>query len=130
MKIYLSARYSEQGLMRLRREELQDNGHEVTSRWLDEKYKSFEEVATREEVLEIAIRDLDDIYACDVLIAFTYGGKTTHGVRFHEQGYAQALNKELWLVGEPENCMQELFNLKFDDWNDTVVHAICCEALL
>ena len=130
MKIYLSARYSEQIQMRKYRTELEGMGHIVTSRWLDERYASFEEVLTHEEILEIAIRDLDDIQDCDVLIAFTYGGKTSHGVRFHEQGYAQALDKELWLVGEPENCMQELFHVKFADWNEAAVYATCCEALL
>lgn len=124
MKVYLCGRYSRRDQLRSVREELQELGHVVTSRWLDtswrEKDDSGSAAAPAEYRAEFAVKDLEDVAAADCVIAFTEeprsGGR---GGRHVEFGAALALGKRLIVVGHRENLFHhhprvEYFASKWD----------------
>ncbi len=106
MNIYIAARYE------LRREvariarQLEDHGHEVTSRWLDGKTRGARPA-------ENASYDLTDIVLADCIVLFTDdpAGKTpagSHGRPHVEFGYALRAGKRLVIVGPRENVFHHL----------------------
>lgn len=110
MKIYLCARYSRRNELRAVREELQRQGHTVTSRWLDteweEKDSAGSSAAPPEYRHEFAVKDIEDVVAADCLIAFTEPPRSSgRGGRHVEFGAALALGKRLIVVG----CRENLF---------------------
>lgn len=105
MKIYLCAKFSEQTTMKIWRHILQDNGHEVTSRWLEAV-----EADLATSGLENAELDLADINKADVVLSKTLnrGDMFTGGGRHIEFGYAYAKGKELINVGGYESVFHKL----------------------
>lgn len=108
MKIYLCARYSRRDELKIHRQFLIEHGHTVTSRWLDspweEKDATGSSAAPEAYREEFAVKDLEDVEACDCLIAFTEEPRTNgRGGRHVEFGAALALKKRIILIGPYEN---------------------------
>lgn len=123
MKIYLCSRYSRRDEMRTVRAELERYGHTITSRWLNTIWEEQDEAgsaaAPPEYRQEYAVKDMEDVCACDCLITFTEqprsGGR---GGRHVEYGAALALGKRLVVVGFRENLFHEHPQVTF--FEDTV----------
>lgn len=98
MKIYLAALFSLRPEMERIADRLKGAGHAVVARWV----YGGEEGLSREQ---IAVLDLEDVDACDLIISFTYprGTMTSGGGRHVEFGYALAKGKRAILIGEREN---------------------------
>lgn len=105
MKIYLAAQFKEQKLMREWRKLLRQNGHYVTSRWLEVSEATEKESASVE-----AAKDLHDIHASEIMISHTVnrGDLFTGGGRHIEFGFALALEKKLINVGGYESVFHQL----------------------
>lgn len=119
MIVYLAARYS-------RREELlgyigqlREAGHVVNSRWLLDGPEAHDgaakvEAATQTmppEAAAFALDDYADVFACDLLVAFTETPRAPsagRGGRHVEFGIALALGKRLVVVGPRENVFHAL----------------------
>jgi nucleoside 2-deoxyribosyltransferase len=73
-------------------------GHKITARWV----YGGEEGLTR---AEIALLDVDDVDAADVVVSFTqpYGSLNKGGGRHVEFGYGLARGKRVVVIGEREN---------------------------
>lgn len=98
MKVYIAGRYKLLKELAVEREKFLEAGIEVTSSWLDNKEEgmSFE---------DIAVLDLQDVHAADVLVLYTepYGTAVPGGGRHVETGYALGLGMEVIVVGPLEN---------------------------
>jgi hypothetical protein len=111
MFIYLCSRYSRRDELRQVRERLQNAGHTITSEWLDTDWvidaeKEFAAShAPAEFREEYAVKDLDNVLACEILIAFTEpsGNGGLRGGRHVEFGAALAWGKKIVVVGQREN---------------------------
>lgn len=93
--VYLAARYSWKDEMVIHAEQLTASGFGVTSRWI---FGDGESLASR----EAANMDLNNIDQADTLIMFT----APHGEgigRHIELGYALALKKKVYVVGNAES---------------------------
>jgi nucleoside 2-deoxyribosyltransferase len=103
LKIYLAHNFAARDTLRsLIVPFLEQEGHEVTSRWITGDLVTYEcnaELA--------AVHDLEDIERADTLILFTdqYGNKPGKG-KFIELGYAIRAGKRIILVGDDlESCV-------------------------
>ena len=116
MKIYLAARYTRRDELREYAKALRALGHEVTSRWLAERKDpgcTVDDV-TEGEHLRIAERDLEDIAAADMFVAFTREPKgNKRGGHHVELGYALAREKEIILLEGRENSFHYLEGIDF-----------------
>jgi len=90
-------------------------GFDIVARWV----YGGEDGLSREQ---IAILDIADVDACDVLVSFTqpYGALTKGGGRHVEFGYALARGKRLVVIGSRENVFHHAPNVSvfptLDDW--------------
>lgn len=117
MQIYLAARFDRRDQLRGYRDELNDMGIAVSSRWLDNHGMGERDDATNGVVIytpadlaRCAIEDLDDIEAADVFVTFTETPDVgyTSGGRHVELGFALALNIPVLIVGPRENVFHDL----------------------
>lgn len=108
MKIYLMAKYERFPEMQKIAALLEQDGHEVTSRWIRGLSRPFDpdmpEAMKNTLAAKLAQQDLDDLREADVCVGFsddpTIPGR---GGRHVEMGYALALGKKVWIVGGMEN---------------------------
>jgi nucleoside 2-deoxyribosyltransferase len=130
MRLYFAARFSRRDEMREYRKVLEDLGHEVTSRWINEDERQDLKNKSRQEVSEIvAVEDLEDLAKSDVVLNFTGNGKSTKtkapkGGRHWEGGVGFALNKPSIVIGEPEHAFHWLPNVdryaSFEEYLDSL----------
>lgn len=123
MRIYLCSRYSRRDEMRAVREQLQQRGHEVTSRWLDTDWErkddSGSSAAPPEWREKYAAIDAVDVLSADCLVAFTEEPRSavgSRGGRHVEFGIALAMNKRLIIVGPRENLFH--YDAKVEQCDD------------
>jgi len=111
MKIYLAALYSRMDDMRECAAKLRAKGHEITAQWITGIG------ATKETAAEAAIMDLDDVKRADAIIFFAQskGSFNKGGGRHFEFGYAYALGKRCFVVGELEQVFCNLPDVKVFD---------------
>lgn len=82
---------------------------EVVSSWHRDQVLSFGKVTNRERKAEIAKRDFQDLDRADLLILCTgYRTDVNPGGKHVETGYALGKQKPVLLLGEPENLMLNL----------------------
>lgn len=116
MKVYIAAPYPLRDKAATMMRVLELKGIEVTSRWLKAPDTMCDEHARK---------DLDDVAAADLLLAFNpdgWGEKGTGG-RHVEFGYALALGKPILLVGERTNIFHHLSNVtQIDELQDFIKH--------
>lgn len=106
MRIHLAARYEQRREMLRVARELEDGGHEITSRWLDGKFRG-----ARPE--DNAAYGLTDVVAADCIVLFTdrpprNDAAIPGGGRHVEFGYAMRAGKRLAIVGPRENVFEYL----------------------
>jgi hypothetical protein len=119
-KVYLAAAYERGPEMRVYRDALHALGHEVTSRWIDQKQG--QEAAGAPELVDdpgayarFALKDIADLRAAETVISFTGGGG--RGGRHVELGLAIALGKRLVVVGPREHVFHTLADIEwYPDW--------------
>lgn len=133
--IYLAARYSRREELCGYRQQLEMEGHLVTSRWLNGKHqisdrgtpigdhgeKLVEEGGDEAAELRdmFATEDVSDVRGAKILIAFTEGARSgpSRGGRHVELGMALALQKRVLIVGPRENLFCWLREVEwFPDW--------------
>lgn len=102
-RIYLAALYSRRDEMSIYAELLREDGHTITSRWVDGQ----EEGMTN---TDIAILDYDDVKRADTLILFTLKKGTLYmgGGRHTEFGLAYAWEHDCFVVGDREQVFCHL----------------------
>jgi nucleoside 2-deoxyribosyltransferase len=120
MRIYLAARYCRNEELREYRDQLEELGHSVTSRWID-LHGGTELNSMSAEDLEknpaagilFAYKDLEDLRNADTVISFT---GTSGSVRHAEFGVALALGKRMIIVGPREHIFHMLTVEVYPDW--------------
>lgn len=120
MKFYLAAQYERHPEMREIRTRLRDHGHVVTSRWIDQHNGSAPDAAGTLQLNQspahytvFANKDLFDLDVADAMIFFSSGnGSKGRGGRHLELGYALALGKPVYFVGQRENVFHTLPQLQ------------------
>lgn len=132
---YLAGPYAARTELAGYAEELRTIGYRVQCQWLDETHEITAGTTgpareiTAEQVNLHASQDLIDIRNCTVLVAFTVDALKTpitvgnSGGRHVETGYALALDKDVVLVGQPENVFHRMSLVdRFADWHSALVH--------
>lgn len=133
MKIYLAARYTRRLELCEYWSELAILGHTVTSRWLNGSHQIdgtgrplgdegelVIESGDRSAV-HFALEDVADVYAADLMIAFTEQPRSGHsrGGRHVELGLAIAKQIPILIVGPRENVFCWLPEIRhFENWLD------------
>jgi hypothetical protein len=100
VKIYLAAKFGQKAEMKEVRAFLINDGHEVTSQWLDVE-EGVDTDAGVNRLAHYAKMDVDDVLRADVLVTFSQEHKTLHsgGGRHVEFGVAVQAGKQIIVVG-------------------------------
>ena len=124
MQIYLAARYSRREELLAYRDQLEDMGHTVTSRWLNGTHQYSNDAHLIELAQGFATEDIEDLLAADICISFTEPPReisNSRGGRHVEFGYALAQGMDCYVVGYRENVFHYLAAVKFfETWEDCV----------
>lgn len=125
MKIYLAARYARREELCRYADDLKKKGHEVQARWLSGNHEMSESVVGETMFkMQHCKEDMEDVQACDTLIAFTeYPNAMVSGAgrggRHVELGLALAWGKTVFVVGPRENIFCYAPNvMAFKNWYD------------
>lgn len=112
MRIYLASRWSRRNELRTYAGALRSLGHQVTARWLYEHERTDDPKLLK----EYALHDMADITHSDTFVYFAPAGQ--HGGSRVELGFALALRKRVFLIGEPDGQFSYLDEvMSFADWN-------------
>jgi hypothetical protein len=103
---------------------LEDDGHYITSRWLNEDPRDSSEGGDYTEEANkwpgIATIDVEDVHASETVVFFSEEPRAwTRGGRHVEFGMGLALGKEMVLVGPVENVfhtLPEVHRFETFDW--------------
>ncbi len=118
MKIYLASKFETRNEIRPVRDKLWQMGHEVVSTWLDEVKQP---PAMTLDIFwkKLALKDLAEIKAADLLVLNT-GGPSVTGGKEVEFGFAlgQFQNKLVYIVGPLRNVFHALCDRRFDTWDE------------
>lgn len=117
-KIYIAARFIQQGEVREKALELEALGHECTSSWRFETPNGDGSEAEHEEHYRAAaLCDLEDINRSDILVLLTEHASPSGG-KHVETGYALAKDKRVILVGprRAENVFHWLIPEYYATW--------------
>jgi len=129
MNIYLAARFRDRKRLRPVRDKLWGMGHEVVSSWIDEVRKP-EFLTTEEWHRKLAIKDLTEIRAADLLIIDTLGKLVVGGGggREFEFGFAygQFHKKLIFLVGKRNHAFHALVDEQFPSWTTALRYIEIC----
>lgn len=113
--VYIAGRFTEKDRLNRHRVALRKRGFEVSSSWMDEPDGLDNDTVTTEQSRNAAVRDLDEINECDILILDTFG--EGGGGRFVEWGFAEANDKLLLLVGPKVSVFDTLAFARLKYWN-------------
>ena len=103
MRFYFAARFSRRFALRQFRQDLEDLGHIVTSRWLDAAGEDPDNLAL------CAQEDLIDVVTADSIVNFTEPPRcNSRGARHCEFGIGLASGKRLVIVGPLEHAFHHL----------------------
>jgi len=121
MNIYLASRFSR--LMELRgyKKQIEELGHKVVSRWLNEDPEQTFEKCSDEKRADVAQRDLRDVWGAEMFIGFNEEPRTpTNGGRLVELGFALDVIP-CWIVGPRENVFHYLPSIRhFETWEQAL----------
>lgn len=131
MRIYLAASFSRQSEMREKRVDLENAGHLVTSRWIDEPTKDDGITHAKGDADDRyhAVGDISDILDSDCMIVFSEppNGKYGRGGRHVETGFflssvmMQRSTGPLIVVGPAENIFHAHPDvLRVNSWEDAL----------
>ena len=115
MKFYLASIYARRDELKGYTKQLEDLGHEVTSRWIKEDFDD----SNWEVQADV---DLDDIDAAKIFIVFTEpAGYLGRGGKDFETGYALGQNKAIYMIGPAQHQFYEsLTRYVYEDWDEFV----------
>lgn len=120
MDIYLAARFDRQDELRGYRHQLEQRGHIVTSRWLDEdKVVPTDDMDRHFTLRQMAMMDVEDLMNAEWLISFTEEPTFLHvrGSRHVEFGMAWKAGLTCFVVGPRENIFHHLDGVNVHpDW--------------
>lgn len=127
--VYLAARFSKQPEMRKIRDLFLQEKINVTSTWLDQHPNGD---LGDDPVTDTrnAIRDLVDVRVADGLVFFSEAQLARRGGRHVEFGYALALGKPIYVVGNKENIFHYTPGIKHYQTVQEVVQEITLSNLL
>lgn len=110
MSVYIAAPFDTQDEMKVLRGRLQNRGHLVTSRWLDESEIPGHPDPHDNVYKGHALRDLQDIRASTVVILFNPLSHKSQGTggRHVETGFALGVGKSIIIYGWPSNVFHAL----------------------
>lgn len=110
MNIYIATAISRQNEARELRDILQQVGHNVTSRWLDEKNATQIGEGSDDDRAAIALRNIMDLINSDLVIHITGARdpKAYSGGHHFETGWAWAMGKTILIAGERESVFHYL----------------------
>lgn len=114
MLIYLASRFHDRPILRGYASELWEQGHQVTSRWLNEAPRPAH-LTEQEFAKHTAMVDWLDLSQADLVIRFLHDQSKTGGADT-EFGIAMQAGKLLWIVGPPRNIFHHLADRQFDTW--------------
>ena len=123
MKVYISAGFTSQKRLRQHRDELWKMGHQVISSWLDETAMP-EGMDAAAFGKKLAVKDIAEIVAADVLISDTFEPSTTGGL-FVELGVAlgRFQHMQVWVVGpNGRSPFHQLADRHFADWPELLAY--------
>ena len=132
MNIYLAARYARREEINSYAAELRDDGHIITSRWLEggheaETYELKSGKTLSKTGWKFAIEDLQDLERADCLISFTESPDSPYGRggRHVEFGWALATTKRVIIVGPRENVFHCLNRVEhYYNWGPRIRHEL------
>jgi hypothetical protein len=131
VKVYLAAKFGQKNEMRTVRDFLTNEGHEVTSRWIDvEHQEDASHTVTDAHRIEYAKMDVDDVLAADALIAFSglRSEPSIGGGRHVEFGIALQAGKDIIVVGPKGEHIfhwcQDIIHVKDVDDLAAMLHAM------
>jgi hypothetical protein len=134
MKIYLAARYSRREELCAYRSLLKQEGHAITSRWLDGNHQisdaGLNEREAEAERIRFATEDWQDLHAAEACISFTEEPRSTssRGGRHVEFGAALSLGMKCVVVGPRENVFHCIPAVEhFDTWGDFITSVYFAE---
>ena len=107
MKVYLAARYHRIDELTSYSNELQNMGHQVTSRWLQGSHQVPGSL-NDQRWATIAEEDVEDVAAADTVVCFTEADRGGGGGRHVEFGMGLAWGKRMLVVGEVEHLFHTL----------------------
>ena len=122
-KIYLAAMFSSKDLRKEQTKKLEQYGHLVTSRWVNETVPhsvSMKDLPA-EYHKETCQADIIDITVADLFIMFVPTpdelinvplSSASRGGRHCEMGFAYAQGKDIWVVGHKENVFHYMNAIK------------------
>lgn len=116
MKVYLAARFESRWRLRDVALELAVLGYQLVSSWLVEPTPL---ELSEEDKKQIAIRDLSELKAADLLILDTLD-ENIRGGREVEWGIALTRAIPRYIVGPARNVFHFLATRRFDSWNEAV----------
>ena len=114
MKLYIAARFSAKGRLRVIAERLRNLGHQVVSEWI------WIDGEDRELPLA-AIRDYKNLHIAQCLLLDTtdpLDPDQSGGDREWEGGHATARNMTVILIGEKRHLFHHLIPIHFHTWDD------------
>lgn len=123
-KVYLAARFSRFPEMRKYRDQLEEVGYEVTSRWINGEHQLRDgETFADSERARFAMEDSEDLVSSDICICFTEEPAPKNGRgrggRHVEFGMALAMELKIYTVGYRENVFYCLPDVRFfEEWED------------
>jgi nucleoside 2-deoxyribosyltransferase len=125
-RIYIAGRFSRRYEFRRLAEDLEAAGHEITCRWLYSDDHHAQLQGSQPRAARAAERDLEDVRAATVCIAFTEGpdGKQGRGGRHVEVGAAIALGLRVIVVGNPEHIFHLLPEVEQVDTVDAAIASL------
>lgn len=113
IRFYLAASINSRDLMRQYKRELEDLGHIVTSRWIEDF--PTEPNFGSEEAEHKGRKDFEDISLAWCLLLFTEVPSSTGGYNV-ELGYALAKGRTVIVIGPYTNIFQKQCNMRFETW--------------
>ena len=101
MKIYIASRYENKDAIRELAKVLKVEKFEVVSTWHKEKYDPNIQLEnlTPARMRTLSLRDLTEIESCNALLIYTYGCEQSRGGMHFENGYADANEKKIYIIG-------------------------------
>lgn len=125
MRIYIASFFNTKERLIPIRRQIEQMGHQVVARWLDE---SPNPTATSnlveyspEFLRRCALRDLVDIKQANQFILDTID-ESPRGGREVELGIALVQGLPLWLVGPTRNVFHHLVHKSFKEWEECLAH--------
>lgn len=114
VSIYIAAPWVNKQQSRQVRTELEELGHRVTSRWLDEEDSSSmpEDPEYCQRVAKEDLRDIDDAH----LFLILTDERPVGGGHHVELGYALAREKHIVVVGPAKSVFHHLAHHIYPDW--------------